>query len=169
VLRRTGSRAKAGATAARATNTLITTANIRAMVKAPSGHDGETHHQYGFGFRPEEIGQIARGFRFFRKEGLQSSRRQTPSQEEMNVGRGKPRLSIGRPRSKKGPGWLFSTAAEGYRLENCVPRRAPRRPYFLRSFMRPSRVSRPLWRSVSASSTSNVFRARAMPSRQAPA
>ena len=27
-----------------------------------------------------------------------------------------------------------------YRFENCTPRRAPRRPYFLRSFMRESRV-----------------------------
>ena len=34
-----------------------------------------------------------------------------------------------------------------YRFENCVPRRAPRRPYFLRSFMRVSRVRKPESRS----------------------
>ena len=36
-----------------------------------------------------------------------------------------------------------------YRFENWKPRRAPRRPGFLRSFMRPSRVSRPASRSDS--------------------
>ena len=36
-----------------------------------------------------------------------------------------------------------SSGAANQRLENCVPRRAPRRPYFFRSFIRPSRVSRP--------------------------
>jgi hypothetical protein len=55
------------------------------------------------------------------------------------------------------------------RLLNCVPRRAPRRPYFFRSFMRPSRVSIPLCRNGSSSSVSKAFRARAIPRRQAPA
>lgn len=34
------------------------------------------------------------------------------------------------------------TALRAYRFENCVPLRAPRRPYFFRSFMRLSRVIR---------------------------
>ena len=55
------------------------------------------------------------------------------------------------------------------RFENCVPRRAPRRPYFFRSFIRPSRVSIPLCRNCSSSSASKTLSARAIPSRHAPA
>ena len=60
---------------------------------------------------------------------------------------------IGAPRKHYGKGPLEPFRVWcGYRLENCVPRRSPRRPYFFRSFMRPSRVSSPLPRRTSSAS-----------------
>src|SRR5436190_19783368 len=56
-----------------------------------------------------------------------------------------------------------------YRFEYWTPRRAPRRPYFLRSFMRGSRVSNPAARRTDSSAGSIFLRARAMPSFMAPA
>ena len=49
------------------------------------------------------------------------------------------------PNAMQAPGGSpgVSAGEACYRLLNCVPRRAPRRPYFFRSFMRPSRVSSP--------------------------
>lgn len=49
------------------------------------------------------------------------------------------------------------------RLENCVPRRAPRRPYFLRSFFRASKVRSPASRSGFTTSGSSLASARAIP------
>src|SRR5207237_966972 len=56
-----------------------------------------------------------------------------------------------------------------YRLENWNRRRAPRWPYFLRSFMRESRVSALLLRSAASSVGSYLSRARARPMTIAPA
>ncbi len=42
-----------------------------------------------------------------------------------------------------GTGAVTGRAARTQRLENWVPRRAPRSPDFFRSFIRPSRVNRP--------------------------
>ncbi len=47
-----------------------------------------------------------------------------------------------------------TTKLRDQRFENCVPFRAPCRPYFLRSFMRESRVNAPPSRSAGKDSLS---------------
>ena len=64
---------------------------------------------------------------------------------------------------------LAECLAGNQRLENWNLRRAPRWPYFLRSFMRESLVSSPLSRSSRSSSGIALTRARARPSSIAPA
>src|SRR5262245_55124142 len=62
-----------------------------------------------------------------------------------------PETSERKPTARHERGFLVGTVGKGprsdsgYRFENGNALRAPSRPYFLRSFIRPSRVSWPSW------------------------
>src|SRR5206468_2742561 len=63
----------------------------------------------------------------------------------------------------------FGMKSTAYRLENWNRRRAPRWPYFLRSFMRLSRVRKPAFRRACSRVLSYLARARPRPMMMAPA